>query len=176
LGIYGEAMLKFIGRFLKVMAIAILVAVVGILAFIYLDDDYNAYVVRSDSMQPTINSGDMVFIGHANRPLAGDIAPGKIITFQRHGEVVTHRVESVVGDNIYTRGDALEETDPWVVSRFFDVEGCYIFHIPYVGLISNFLKTKMGWFVCVILPAACLLGFIVRDIVREAKQCFSYRL
>jgi signal peptidase len=169
-------MLKFIGKFLKAMAVVILVALVSVLAFVYLDDDYSAYIVKSDSMQPTINSGDMVFIGRSNQPFTGDIAPGKIITFQRHGEMVTHRIESIAGDTIYTRGDALEDTDPWVVSRFYDIEGCYIFHIPYVGLISNFLKTRIGWFVCVILPATCLLGFIVRDIVREARQCFSYRL
>jgi signal peptidase len=169
-------MLKFISKFFYVMAIAILVAVVGILAFFYLDDDYSAYVVKSDSMQPTINSGDMVFIGRSNQLFVGDIAPGKIITFERHGEMVTHRVKSIVGDTIYTRGDALEDTDPWVVSRFFDVKGCYIFRIPYVGLISNFLKTKIGWFVCIILPAICLLGFIISDIVKEAKQCFLYRL
>jgi signal peptidase len=167
--------LKFISKFFKAIAIIILVAVVGTLAVIYLDDDYSAYIVKSDSMQPTIKSGDMVFIGRSNQPLAGDIAPGKIITFQRQGELVTHRVESIVGDTIYTRGDALEDTDPWVVSRFFDVEGCYIFHIPYVGLISNFLKTRIGWFVCVILPAMCLLGFIAKDIVKEAKRGFSYK-
>lgn len=166
-------MFKVFSHFFKVI-IFVLVVLVGIMAFIYLEDGYSAYIVRSDSMQPTIKSGDMVFIGSPGRPLAGNIAPGNIITFQRHGEMVTHRVESIVGDTIYTRGDALEETDPWVVSRFFDVEGCYIFHIPYVGLISSFLKTRTGWFVCVILPAMCLLGFIVKDIVKEARRCFTY--
>ncbi len=167
-------MFRIIGRFFKVIIISILVAVVGIMACIYFLDDYSAYIVKSNSMQPTVKSGDMVFTGRPGRPLVGDIVPGSIITFQRDNEMVTHRVEAIEGDTVYTRGDALEETDPWTVSRFFGVEGCYMFHIPYVGMISSYIKTKTGWFVCVILPAMCLVGLIVREIVKEARQCFSY--
>ena len=165
-------MLRLIGNIFKAVTIAVLVAVVGILAFVYLFEDYNAYVVRSDSMQPTIKSGDMVFVGSPGSLLVGDVAPGTIITFQRNNEMVTHRIQSIEGDTVYTKGDALEETDPWAVSRFFDIEGCYMFHIPYVGLISSFIKTRLGWFVCVIVPAMCLVGFIVKDIVKEARRCF----
>lgn len=161
-------MLRFIVKSFKVITISILVAAVGIMAFIYLLDDYSAYVVRSDSMQPTISSGDMVFTGRPNRPLAGEVAPGKIITFQRHDGLVTHRVESIEGDTVYTKGDALEDTDPWSISRFFDIKGCYMFHIPYVGLVSSFVKTRTGWFACIILPAILLVGFIARDIAKEA--------
>ena len=50
-------MLRLIGKSLKIMVIAILIAVVGILAFAYLSDDYSAYIVMSDGMQPTINGG-----------------------------------------------------------------------------------------------------------------------
>jgi signal peptidase I len=167
-------MLRIIGWSLKWIIISILVVFVGMMACVYFLDDYSAYIVKSNSMQPTIKSGDMVFTGRPGRPLVGDIVPGGIITFQRHDETVTHRVEAIEGDIIYTRGDALEETDPWTVSRFFDVKGCYLFHIPYVGLISSYLKTRTGWFLCVILPAMCLLGLIVREIIREARRSFPY--
>ena len=167
-------MLSNIRRFTKALAVIILVVIVGSLAGIYFLDDYDAYIVKSDSMQPTIKSGDMVIIGSPGSFLAGDIAPGEIITFERNENLITHRIESIEGDTIYTKGDGLEEADPWMVSRFFDVKGSYIFHIPFIGLVSNFIKTKTRWFLCVILPAACLLGFIIKDIVKEVRQRFIY--
>jgi len=162
------------GRLIKVLAILILITIVGALAGLYFLDDYNAYVVKSDSMQPTIKSGDMVIVGSPGSLLTGDIAPGEIITFERNKNLVTHRIISMEGDAIYTKGDGQEEADPWSVSRFFDVKGSYIFHIPYIGLVSNFIKTKTGWLLCVILPAACLLGFIIKDIVKEVRQRLIY--
>ena len=162
------------GRLIKALAVLILIAIVGALAGIYFLDDYNAYVVKSDSMQPTIKSGDMVIIGSPGSLFTESLAPGEIITFERNKNLVTHRIVSIEGDTIYTKGDGQEEADPWSVSRFFDVKGSYIFHIPYIGLVSNFIKTKTGWFLCVILPAACLLGFIIKDIVKEVRQRLIY--
>lgn len=167
-------MFKNICRLLKALAVLILVAVVGALAAIYLLDDYDAYVVRSDSMQPAINSGDMVVAGVPGSFLTGDIAPGEIITFERNENLITHRIVSIEGDTIYTKGDGQEEGDPWTVSRFFDVKGSYIFHVPYLGLVSNFIKTRPGWLLGVILPAVCLLGLIIKDIFKEAKRGFIY--
>jgi signal peptidase len=162
------------GRFIKALAVLVLVAIVGALASIYFLDDYDAYVVMSDSMQPTIKSGDMVIIGSPGNLFTGDIAPGEIISFEHNGNLITHRIVSIEGDTIYTKGDGQEEADPWTVSRFFDIKGSYIFHIPYIGLVSNFIKTKMGWLLCVILPATCLLGFIIKDIVKEVRQRLIY--
>ena len=162
------------GRLIKALAVLILIAIVGALAGLYFLDDYDAYVVMSDSMQPTIKSGDMVIIGSPGSLFTESLAPGEIITFERNKNLVTHRIVSMEGDTIYTKGDGQEEADPWSVSRFFDVKGSYIFHIPYIGLVSNFIKTKTGWFLCVILPAACLLGFIIKDIVKEVRQRLIY--
>jgi signal peptidase len=162
------------GRLIKALLIIILFAIVGALLGIYFIDDYSAHVVMSDSMQPTLKSGDMVIIGSPGSPFTRDIAPGEIITFERNESLITHRIASIEGDTIFTKGDGQEEIDPWPVSRFFDVKGSYIFHIPYLGLVSNFIKTKTGWLVCVILPALCLLGFIIKDIVKEVRQRHIY--
>jgi signal peptidase len=162
------------GRFIKALVIIILLAIVGALVGIYLIDDYSVHVVMSDSMQPTIKSGDMVIIGKPGSLFTGDIAPGEIITFKRNENLITHRIVSIDGDTIFTKGDGQEEIDPWPVSRFFDVKGSYIFHIPYIGLVSNFIQTKTGWLLCVILPAICLLGFIIKDIVKEVRQHHIY--
>jgi len=166
--------LRNIYRIIKTMAVIIMIAIVGLLLSIFLLDDYSAYTVKSDSMQPTFSSGDMVVVGSPDSWLSADIAPGEVISFEYNNNLVTHRVASIEGDKIYTKGDGQEEIDPWTVSRFFDVKGSYIFHVPYVGLVSTFIKTKLGWFICVILPAVCLLAFIIKDIVKEVRQRFIY--
>ena len=158
------------GRFIKATVIIILLAIVGALAGIYLIEDYSAHVVMSDSMRPTFKSGDMVIIGSPGSLFTREMAPGEIITFERNEKLITHRIASIEGDTIYTKGDGQEEIDPWPVSRFYDVKGSYIFHIPYIGLAANFIQTKTGWLVCVILPAVCLLGFIIRDLAKEVRQ------
>jgi signal peptidase len=164
---------KIIYSITKTVVATILVVAIGLIACIYFIDGYSVYIVKSDSMKPVFSSGDLVVIGKAGLPFVGDIAPGRIVTFQRNGELVTHRIMSIEGDTVRTMGDAEEDIDPWSVSRFADIKGCYMFHVPCVGLVSAFLKTRLGWFVCVILPALCLIGFLIRDIVREARQCFT---
>jgi hypothetical protein len=62
----------------------------------------------------------------------------------------------------------MEGTDPWPVSRFYDVKGCYITHIPYVGRLGAFIRTKTGWFITIILPALFLLVLIIKEIIKEA--------
>ena len=166
--------MRSIYRIIKAFAVIILIAIVGALLSVFLLDDYSAYIVKSDSMKPAIASGDMVIVGSPGSWLSADITPGEIITFEHKKNLVTHRVVNIEGDTIQTKGDGQEEVDPWPVSRFFDVKGSYILHIPYVGLVSNYIKTKTGWFVCVILPAACLLGFIIKDIVKEVRQRLTY--
>jgi signal peptidase len=64
--------------------------------------------VTSDSMEPTIGTGD----GYVLVP-AGDIVPGEIVTFysaEREG-YVTHRVVGTTTDGYLTRGDANPSTD-----------------------------------------------------------------
>ena len=161
-------------RTVKVVTVIILLIIVVILLSIYLLDDYSAYIVKSDSMKPSFSSGDMVVVASPGSFLSSDVEPGKIITFSHNDNMVTHRVVSVEGDRIYTKGDGQEEIDPWTVSRFFDVKGSYLFHVPYIGLVSNFIRTKTGWLFSVIAPALVLLMFIIVEIIKEFRQRYKY--
>lgn len=113
-------------------------------------------------MQPAINMGDMIITG----PPGGEVEPGTIITYHRGEELVTHRVIAVEGDTLVTQGDAVEDPDPWPVT-LSDIEGIYLFKIPYIGYIANFISTKLGWFLVIILPATALVAFLVRNIFKE---------
>jgi signal peptidase len=143
---------------------------VGIIGFFYLSEDYNVYVVLSDSMQPAIKSGDLVLVGNPGHPFVDKIEPGNIITYRHNEALVTHRVVSFSGDTLVTKGDAMEDPDPWPVSRLSDVEGGYIARIPYIGHFNKFIRTKTGWFATIILPGMFLLTLIIREIVKEALK------
>jgi len=118
-------------------------------------------------MDPAIRTGDIILTGPAEGFLSREIAPGTIITYKRGKDLVTHRVESMDGDKLVTKGDALEEPDPWQVN-VSDVIGTYLFKIPYIGYLPYFARTRLGWFLLILLPAAVLVGLLVKDIIKEA--------
>jgi signal peptidase len=142
----------------------ILGLIVVTLAFVFFSPDYAIYFVRSESMVPAINLGDMVIAGPA-----GTIKPGDIITYELGKNLITHRVLSVDGDTLITRGDANEDPDPRPV-QLSQVKSRYLFKIPYVGYLSAFVRTRLGWFLTIILPAIALVAFIIKDIIKEALK------
>ncbi len=141
--------------------------ILGGLAFIYLSPDYNIYFVRSGSMTPAVNLGDMVIVGPASA--IGGIKPGVIVSYELVKNLITHRVLSIDGNTLITKGDANETPDPRPV-QFSQVKSRYLFKIPYVGYLTSFVRTRLGWFLVIILPAMAVVGFIVKDIIKEALK------
>jgi signal peptidase len=151
--------------FIWVVSIALAVVLAG-LAFLYFSPGYDIRMVRSESMKPAINMGDIVVTGPIGGLFSGEVEAGDIVTYQRAGELVTHRVLSIEDDTLVTKGDAVEDADPWPVT-LSDVSGVYLFKIPYLGYLANFVRTKFGWFLVIILPAMALVALLVRDIFKE---------
>jgi signal peptidase len=147
----------------------VLVLIIAGFIFVYFSPDYDMCLVRSESMKPAINMGDIVITGPRGGLLTGEVKPGTIVTYQRGDELVTHRVLSVNGDALVTKGDAMEDPDPWTVS-LSDISGVYLLKIPYVGYVADFVRTKLGWFLLIILPATALVALLVRDIVKELRR------
>lgn len=115
-------------------------------------------------MTPTIHVGDMI----VTRPtVEADVHPGTIVLYQHSNDMITHRVLSVNGDIVTTKGDALEHSDPWTV-HVSDVKGIYLFKLPYLGYAINFARTKLGWFLAIIIPTMFILGLLIKDILKEA--------
>ena len=147
------------------VVIGLLVAVLAGLAFIFFVPGFNLYLVRSQSMEPTIHMGDLIITG----PVGGQITPGEIVTFHLGTDLVTHRIYSDSNGTFHTKGDAVEDPDPWTITSS-DVQGRYLFKIPYVGRFTNFVRTKVGWIVTIIIPAMLLVIWLARDIVKEALK------
>lgn len=151
------------------MVTCILATIVVGLVFVYLSPEYDMYIVKSESMEPAIDMGDMIITGPVGGPFSHEIKPGVIVSYQAGKSLVTHRVLSFDNDTLVTKGDAVEDPDPQPVPTS-QVMGLYLFKIPKLGYLSYFIHTKLGWFLLIILPATTLVAFIVKEIIKEAPS------
>lgn len=102
---------------------------------------FTGVTVVSGSMKPHINVGDYVIIKRAKKE---DIQKGTIITFKQNSVLVTHRVEKVVSDGLYsTKGDANNTVDSEFV-KFEDVVGTSTLVVPKLGNVLLWLRTLPG--------------------------------
>jgi signal peptidase len=146
----------------RVFTVILSLILAGLL-FVYFSPDYGVYVVRSESMKPAINMGDVVFTGPVGGPINGT-------------ELVTHRVVSRDGDTIVTKGDAVEDADPWQVN-IGQIKGVYLFKVPSWGYawkftrdVWNYAHTKKGWLLVVVLPASILIGVLANELLKELRK------
>jgi signal peptidase len=123
-------------------------------------------------MTPSINVYDVVVDYKVDN--ASDIKVGDVITFRSTSAIskdliVTHRVidiKIVNGEIQYvTKGDynATADSD---TAKFENVIGRVILRFPQLGRVQFFLASKMGWFIVVLLPAACV---IIYDFIKLFK-------
>lgn len=123
---------------------------------------YQALVVRSGSMSPTIKTGSIVFY----RPIsAARVRKNDIIVFNEPGQAntkVTHRVYAVQngsnGKYFLTKGDANGAPDPWHVPAV-GTGWKAVYWVPYVGYILFDIQSTYGRLLLLLVPAA-LLGLI----------------
>ncbi len=135
---------------------------------------YNAYVVLTGSMLPEIDPKDVV----VTKKIEGkDLKVGDIITFipsdsRISNIIVTHRILNKYYDattNKYTyqtKGDA-NNTPDFTLAEDQNIIGKVIFRIPKVGYIQEFLATRGGWIIVVLIPALVILSY---DIMRLGKN------
>jgi len=158
-------------------ACACLVLIIGLLAFIHFSNNYGLYVVRSESMARAVNLGDLVVTGPVgDLPGATNkIKIGSVIAYTTDKGTTLHRIVGITNDGLFlTKGDRSEASDP-VPVELSQIVGLYIFHIPYLGRIADFVRTPLGWCMSIILPTCIIVFLIVVEIVREIKKYRSRR-
>ena len=124
---------------------------------------YTPLVVKSDSMAPTFNSGDLIFIKTCD---TADLKEGDIICFHtiinNEYALNTHRIQKIdtVGDarSYTTIGDNNNGiTDTHIISDG-DIVGKYVGHLKNAGKVMDFLSSSVGFLIVIVLPM--LLFFI----------------
>lgn len=147
----------------------------------------NMLSVQSNSMKPTFEEGDLIFI-RTNKPIS-EITVGDVITYEdlvptTGGESVkifnTHRVTAVnIINNAYwfnTQGDneapdlsPVFQSDVIGVWTGGKISGFGFFADSFLG----FLKSSLGFFLFVVLP--CLL-FLVYEVYRFIRVMSDYNV
>lgn len=109
---------------------------------------YGTAVVFSGSMEPTFSKDDLIIVKKKDSFDIGDI-----VVYQSNDSLVVHRVVSMDGDMVVTKGDANNIED-----ASFDkiaIKGVVIGCIPSLGVFVNAIKTPTG--TIVVLLCAFLL-------------------
>lgn len=137
--------------------------------------------VESYSMEPTINKGDLIF-AKVTKDDTYEYKVGDIVTFPMTIDGVdtlnTHRIIEVIedegityyktqGDNPKTNPDADEfmQTSGSIVAVYTGTK------IPFVGNALSFIRTQLGFFLCVLLP---MILFFVYEAIRVIMNLLAY--
>ncbi len=138
---------------------------------------FNAYVVLSGSMLPTIEIKDVV----VTKKIAEDrLEIGDIITFispdpRFCGISVTHRIIEKIYDEtqgVYkyrTQGDNNNVADGTPVSNDY-ILGKVILKIPKLGYIQDILASKGGLIIFVLIPCLAILSYDIMKIFKRLGQ------
>ena len=115
------------------------------------------FSVQTDSMYPTLLPGDLTVARTVKDPDA--LRKGDIITYWTviNGERVlnTHTIHEIYdgGEHIYfrTKGDNNTSVDPITVHES-EVVGKYMFRIPGLGKVFDYLQTSTGFLLVIVVP------------------------
>ncbi len=126
-------------------------------------------VVVSGSMEPNIHVNDvLVFQKHKQEAYH----PGDVVLYIR-GEgttdemLISHRIVSIDGDTVITKGDANMTEDPPI--SFSQIVGRVALRIPFIGRAVRLMRTRIGLAVAVLLVAALIFLSIFLPKVRKQK-------
>ena len=156
---------RLVNRIVSGLVVLILTVVVLMIASVTIGPrflHYQALVVRSGSMSPTIPTGSIVFY----RSVPADrVKVGDVIVFAEPGQAdrkVTHRVYRIgtdtTGTYFTTKGDANGAPDNWRIPAVGS-GWLAVFHVPYAGYILYDLQSPFARLLLLLIPAA-LLGLI----------------
>lgn len=136
--------------------------------------------VLTESMEDTINPGDLILCSLTE--IDDEFQKGDIVTFpiEINGEKVlnTHRIVEVVEDKdvVYyrTKGDNKEtnpepdkelQTASTIVAKYTGTK------IPGLGTVLSFIRTQLGFFLCILLP---MIIFFIYEAVRVVMNLMAY--
>ena len=122
----------------RVVTGLMLLAGVGILAggIAFRMSGFHVQTVLSGSMRPTISPGDLAITQGV--PVSS-LSVGNVIVFTppTQSTPVLHRIASLDGDVITTKGDANSVADPWHLTLQGATQYRLVFVVPYLGWLTE---------------------------------------
>lgn len=143
------------------------------IAKILLHNPYPIQVVEGNSMAPTLNVGDVIFIENINLE---DVNNGTIISFLSpigDGRIYTHRVigVEVINNKYYfrTKGDALDSPDSWLIPENY-VIGKVVARIPLIGYLILIPRIYLASFLIIIIMIDLIYVFYLKKLLKKKKE------
>ncbi|HEX9093294.1 MAG TPA: signal peptidase I [Coriobacteriia bacterium] len=138
---------------------------------------YAPMIVLGGSMQPTYQIGSILFI---ERVVPSDVRVGDVITFDSPRtnpsdppSLTTHRVTAIENASkqlsFRTQGDANNAEDTALVPAVALV-GRGSFAIPYLGYVSAFVRSRVGFVSLVLIPAALIVLMEITSMFKLLRE------
>lgn len=171
-------------KLLRTLVNLVSVAAIGIAAILLLAltvapaaFGYKTYVVLSGSMEPSIQTGAVIF---ATPVPPASLQVGDVIVYNRSdvNETVTHRILEKRDDGsgkptFITKGDANSAPDAWTVQYPGNTAGKVALAIPYVGYVTHALGGPQGRLALLVVPVVTLTIMWLVQIWRPASALAS---
>ncbi len=152
-------MVKKIFKVFTVVILIILFSFSALLAvsLLPMSGNYQFLSVLSGSMEPQINTGSLIFIKSENSYAVGDVVTR---LGDKKKSTITHRIVSMEEEDgvtyFQTRGDANDAPDSKHVTQDM-IFGKVVFDIPLMGYVINFVWTRNGLIIFIIIPALVII-------------------
>ena len=151
---------KIVKRIIEIIAIILIYNIILIIISSINGKDfsilgYKAYIVNTNSMEPTIKVGDIVII---KKVKAEKLNQGDVITFTQEGEVITHRITKIETEEkstqYVTKGDN-NNTEDTLKIKYEDIIGKEILTIPQLGKAMQLLDSKIILLIIILIILIC---------------------
>lgn len=122
-------------------------------------------VVLSGSMEPELSVDDLVVVKKTN-----DYQIGDVVVYQTYNEdyrsysLTIHRIISIDGDTVITKGDANNGEDQPITMD--DIKGELLFAVPFAGTVADMFRSP------IVIIIVVILAFLVLELSykREKKN------
>lgn len=164
--------MKAVSKICSILSTILLIVFAGVAAVLILPVllGCKSMAVISGSMEPEIPVGSIVIVKEVEPE---ELEPGDVISYTLTGStMVTHRILAIDEEKqtVTTKGDANEAEDGNPVS-YDRIVGREIFHVPYLGYLSMYIKTPLGIAGgCVVLMILIILNFLPSALEPEEKK------
>ena len=138
------------------------------------------YIMRSDSMAPEINVGDVIVTSAVD---SDEVQVGSVITFLQDvapndERCITHRVVDIISVEglvwYQTKGDANDAPDQ-VMVQSSEVVGAVVLTIPYIGHLPYMVRSIPGLLALLLFPGLVILVHGMRSrrrlLVQKSNNC-----
>jgi signal peptidase len=130
------------------------------------------YVIAGSSMTGTIDLGSVAF---EEVVPVDDLRVGDIITYVPPADsgvdnLVTHRIVSLDGDELRTKGDANADVDPWKFQLTAATQPRVVFSVPYVGYPLLWLQDRGTRMLVIGVPAGLVFLLALGELLGGLRR------